>query len=589
VPLDLPDRIVFVVGKGGTGKTTAACAMALASADAGFPTHLLSTDPAHSIGDVLDDPRDLRTPLASRCTPRLTIEAFDPHAFGRALFAPAVPALSLLVEQGTWLDADDARAFLDLSLPGINEVMAALRIAELSETLDGRLVIDTAPTGHALRLFDAAAVLASWIAALDAMAEKADAVASAFAGRTVSHPARAIIQDWQARMHSFERALASAGFVVATREGTVVAAETGRLIAELNGRGLRHRATIVTGPGQPVENQSAVPLLDDPRGCDGLRDWWLAVNSADSTRPAAPALPANVHRTTAVRHWLQAEAPDLMLFAGKGGVGKSTCAAAVALLSARTAPTRLLSADPAGSLSEVLGTPVTSVPGVVNGVTAAQIDAAADFARLRDAYGSAVADIFTRLGIGGTGNLDQRVLQAIWGMAPPGLDEVMAVVRLMEEVAPGRRVILDTAPTGHFLNLLAIPGSGLDWTHALLRVLLNYRAATVLEGAARDVLTLARRLRAFRQALTDPGRTGVFLVTLDEPVVWNETRRLHESLILANIPVAALILNRTDAGPARGLPPLNPMPRIIRAPFHAAPVGTDRLLDFINGWEFLEL
>jgi len=595
VPLPLNERVIFVVGKGGVGKTTAACAMALASADRGEPTHLISTDPAHSIADVLGDTADLHRPTASTCSPQLTAEAFDARSYAQSLFTAARPALAMLVEQGTWLDAEDAQRFLDLSLPGVDEIMAALRIAELFDKNAGRIVVDTAPTGHTLRLLGAADTFDGWIAALHAMADKAGAVASAFAGRSISLPAEILIDEWSIRMQTFRRVLPAAGFVVVSREGSVVEAETVRLTRELRQRGLRLVATVVTAPSRlPVATGAAppiaaVPWLTDATGCDGLRGWWSAVGTPVASPPANTLVSPAIRRgSNAVQKWLQTEAPELLLFAGKGGVGKTTCAAAVALLSAQFTPTRLFSTDPAGSLGEVLDTPVTTAPTDVHGSTAVQIDAATDFARLRRDYGAAVEQVFAQLGIGGGAMLDRRVMASLWDMAPPGLDEIMAVVRLMEEIEPDRRIVVDTAPTGHFLNLLAIPGAGVEWTHALLRVLLKYRAAAVLEEATRDVLAIARQLRAFRDRLRDPARTGVVIVTLDEPVVWNETRRLHESLILANIPVAALILNRADAGPARGLPPLNPMPRIIRAPIHATPAGRDRLLDFVTGWEFLE-
>ena len=587
MPVSLNDRILLVVGKGGTGKTTAACAIALAAADRGEAVHLISTDPAHSLADVLEKADGRRDGAPVRCSPNLTTEAFDARAYAQSLFEPARQSLAMLVEQGSWLDSRDAESILDLSLPGVDEVMAALRIAELSEKHTGRIVVDTAPTGHTLRLLDAAAVFGGWIGTLQAMAEKSRAVATAFAGGPVRLPAEAVIEEWQARLHGFERALAGAGFVVVTRDEPVVEAETERLLAELRRRALAYRLTIVTAPAHSQDGRVAVAWLDRPRGCDGLRNWWSALGDAPvAPRPAAVSTARP--QSQAVRDWI-ANAPPLLLFAGKGGVGKTTCAASVALLSAQSSPTRLVSTDPAGSLQDVLGVPVGDTPTELHGVTAVQVDAAADFNRLRAEYREAVDRIFEQFGLGGAAALDQHVLESLWDMAPPGLDEIMAISRLMDAAAPGTRVVADTAPTGHFLSLLAVPGIGLGWTHAFLRMLLKYRAATVLEDASRKILEFSRRLRTFRDALTDPARTGAVLVALNDSVVWNETRRLHESLVLANIPVAALIVNRADAGLARDLPPLNPMPRVIRAPIHAMPAGPDRLLEFVTGWEFLEL
>lgn len=615
--LQLTERILFVVGKGGVGKTTAACALALASADRRQPTYLLSTDPAHSISDVLGEHSDLRSPTTVACSEWLTAEALDAAASARAFFDAAGPALVTLVEQGTYLEAADARTFLDLSLPGVDEVMAALRIAELFEIRPGSIVIDTAPTGHTLRLLDAARVLDGWISALTAMADKAGAVAAALLGRPVTLPAEALIEHWTLRKQSFERALSAAGFIVVTRDGAPVTAETDRLIDELRRRGLRHCATIITAPDGRHDGWITIPWLDNATGCDALRAWWAAAERSDTARhapynraggvvadddspadesvvsgrapvtaPAATAVAVG-HERESVREWLLSEAPGTLLFAGKGGVGKTTCAAAVSLLTGQAETVHLVSTDPAGSLGDVLETTIGRCDTPIGRVTAVQIDAAAELRRVRGEYGTRIEQVFARLGIGGAAVLDRRVIEALWDMAPPGIDEIMAVVHMLGDSETHRRTVVDTAPTGHFLNLLAAPRIALEWTHALLRVLLKYRAVASLDEASRNLLQFARDLRALGERLADPARTGVILVALDETVVWQETRRLHESLIIANIPVAALVLNRADAGPARGLPLLNPQPRIIRAPYHPAPAGRERLLEFVAGWEFL--
>ncbi|HEX9108090.1 MAG TPA: ArsA family ATPase, partial [Longimicrobiales bacterium] len=159
-----PRRFLFVVGKGGVGKTTAAAAVALHLADAGRPTHLVSTDPAHSVGDVFGVQLPAH-PIPSPCTDRLTLEELDARAYARAWSGRVAGPIAELVERGTYLDADDAHALTGLSLPGVDEVMGALRLVELAEGNADRIVVDTAPTGHALRLLDAGALIDGWAAA----------------------------------------------------------------------------------------------------------------------------------------------------------------------------------------------------------------------------------------------------------------------------------------------------------------------------------------------------------------------------------------------------------------------------------------
>ena len=129
----LTARFTFVVGKGGVGKTTAACAIALAAADAHSTTHLISTDPAHSLADVFQQTLT-SSPAPSDCNPDLLPEELDARAAAARWLERAQPALLDLIEKGTYLDAEDARALLDLTLPGVDEIMGAVRLAELAQS-----------------------------------------------------------------------------------------------------------------------------------------------------------------------------------------------------------------------------------------------------------------------------------------------------------------------------------------------------------------------------------------------------------------------------------------------------------------------
>jgi arsenite/tail-anchored protein-transporting ATPase len=243
----------------------------------------------------------------------------------------------------------------------------------------------------------------------------------------------------------------------------------------------------------------------------------------------------------------------------------------------------LYSTDPAGSLGDVLGVHVSAEPvEVAPGLRAMQIDAPAALAELRDEYHREIGELFDRIGLGGDAALDRRVALAIWGMAPPGVDEIAAVIGIIDAAGDGETIVIDAAPTGHFLRLIAMPGIALDWIHALMRILLKYRAAGTLDTLAQRLLTLARQLKSLQAALTDEERTGAFIVTLDEPLVAAETARLCRDLAAAGMPRAAMILNRAaGAGTAAG------SGRTIRAPRLAQPpVGVPRLREFARQWEF---
>jgi arsenite/tail-anchored protein-transporting ATPase len=595
-------RFAFVVGKGGTGKTTAAGALALEFADSGADTHLISTDPAHSLGDLFG--QDVTGVSVSACSPRLRLEEFDAPAAAAAWTARATEPVACIIERGTYLDGEDVAGFARLALPGVDEMMAVMRLGELSGP--ERVVVDTAPTGHTLRLLDAAATHAGLARALRAMAEKAAVVASALAGRSVRLQAESVIEELEHCVVAFrDDVLGRSRFVVVTRTDAVVTAETARLDAALRRRGLDVAITVVNGGGTvsppapapgPGEPAIAVSWLPDARGCGGLRAWrsaqadvsmvrlGVARESAAASREAAgSAGPSrDAQAGVAAAPWLAAGTRELLLFAGKGGVGKTTCAAAAALVLAASRDVLLCSADPAGSLDDVFAGTVTARGRAGPRLRVLQIDAEAEFERLRREYRPDVMDALSRIGLSDGASLDRNVIDALWELAPPGIDEFAALAALVAARHSGETVVLDAAPTGHFLRLLSMPALALDWTRQLMRIIVKYRVAGESGTAPEALLRTARELRALQALLGDARRAGVFVVTLAESMVEAETARLLDRLDEAGIAVAGLIENRVT-GVTGGREQTHRTR--IRAPLrHPPPVGGPALLDFAGEW-----
>jgi arsenite/tail-anchored protein-transporting ATPase len=574
----------FVVGKGGVGKTTTAGGLALGLADAGQAIHLLSTDPAHSVADLFQQPSGTR-PLTSRCTPRLVLEELDAAALAQRRLTALGPALREVIEAGTYLDAEDAESLVGAALPGLDEIGAALRIAELART-GVRLVVDTAPTGHTLRLLDSEITVAGWLAVFEAMAAKADTVASALVGRPVQLHAEAALRQLAQEMAAFATVLRHSDFVVVTGPGVVVRAETARLVRGLQARGLAVAGTVaVAWTGATAD--MLMPVRDDLVGCDALRDWWQAAGagSGAALAPAAPTgrgagrepraggrrTPADARAAAAVLN------RGLVVFAGKGGVGKTTCASALAVRFAEHGPVAVLGADPAGSLADVIGEGVA-------GLTVLDADAGEELERVRARYSEEVDAVFAAAGLDQAAGMDRAIIESLWDAAPPGIDELVAVGRLAAETPEGTRLILDTAPTGHFLRLMAMPELALDWTHRIMRILLKYRAVGGLDAPAGPLIRLAKRFRALRERLADPSRTAIVVVTLEEALVLAETRRLVQRLDGMGLSAAALLVNRAhlgEAGPVGDLPDLP----TFRAPVVREPVGADALRAFARAWE----
>ncbi|GAA3037407.1 ArsA family ATPase [Actinokineospora globicatena] len=225
----------------------------------------------------------------------------------------------------------------------------------------------------------------------------------------------------------------------------------------------------------------------------------------------------------------------VLLFTGKGGVGKTTLAAATAaLLAGRGHRTLVVSTDPAHSLADVLAVPLGPTPSRVDtALHAAHIDARA----LVDQSWPALREHLGRFAAGlGLAALDAEELTVL-----PGVDELLALTEVARLARTGEWdvVVVDCGPTAETLRLLALPeaiAAYLERSRA--RVLADVRAAAAV---ATD---LAEHLADLRSLLTDPATTGVRLVFTPERLVVAETRRTLAALALRGIHVDALIANR---------------------------------------------
>jgi len=251
-----------------------------------------------------------------------------------------------------------------------------------------------------------------------------------------------------------------------------------------------------------------------------------------------------------------------LLFTGKGGVGKTTAAAATALrLAGRGHKTLVLSADPAHSLADALGGLVIGdrPSEVAPGLMAAQIDGLARMTRYWTG-GSDWPTMTARLSAAlSEGGLDPIVAEELAVL--PGLDELMTLLALGEELAAGLydAVVVDCAPTGQTLRLLALPGvldrylERLYPTHqrmlASLGLLSRTRAAASSPARGREAVALAvhrlhESLAALTQILTDPAITRVRVVLTPESLALAEARRACTALALFGYTVDGVIVNR---------------------------------------------
>jgi arsenite-transporting ATPase len=241
----------------------------------------------------------------------------------------------------------------------------------------------------------------------------------------------------------------------------------------------------------------------------------------------------------------------VLLFTGKGGVGKTTASAATAALAAsRGSKTLVLSTDPAHSLADALGVPLGPAPTEVDtGLYGMQVDAQALFERTWRDVQAYLVDVLARAGV--------DALQAEELTVLPGAEEVLALLAVREQVASGLwdLVVVDCAPTGETLRLLALPDA-LTWyvekvfpaqRRALraVRPLLHRVSGPVVpqDGVFDAVERLHSQLLDVRSVLTAP-TTSVRLVLTPEAVVVAEARRTLTSLALYGYRVDGLVANR---------------------------------------------
>ena len=417
--------LIFYGGKGGVGKTTCASAFALAAlrrdrsafALSKRPARVLvvSTDPAHSLGDALDvklssTPRQIRRGLDA-------VELDAPRALARWL-QDHRRALGDILEHGTWLDSGDVDALLDLSFPGVDELVGLMEIERLASVKPyDFIVVDTAPTGHTLRLLAAPETVGVVAGVLDALqaqhrlirdrlarvahgpeaADRLIALLASQAGDTakrlrdrrqtsfhwVTLPEMMSVNESLDAMAALERAGIRVGEIIVNRVLPPARPcplcdrrreEEHRVLAVIRRR-LGQRRKVRTIPAELKEPRGVVALArigrrlaaklsttEDTKDTEvnSIRDFSSVSTVVESSERSA--------QTVAPESLPAIHGASLIFFGGKGGVGKTTVAAATALRVARASPGRrvlLLSTDPAHSLADVLAAPVSDAPAAV--------------------------------------------------------------------------------------------------------------------------------------------------------------------------------------------------------------------------------
>jgi arsenite-transporting ATPase len=580
-------RTTLVVGKGGVGKTTCATAIAIELAQRGERTLLISTDPAAALADVLGAPvRTSATPVENH--PNLDARQLDAAELRRDFLDAWREVIAQIIDRGTYLDREDVDGLVEAALPGADEIFALLALADvLAESTSAytRIIVDTAPTGHTLRLLALPDTFRALVSMLDAMQDKHRFMVRALTHRYRRDAADDFLDEMRQRIDALRAALtnsAALAAVLVTRAEPVVEVESRRYLDSLAALRVRIAAVIVNAAPQNAASytiDAAIPHFSVP-----LRTIELHDAAATRTKAVQPARLAALVRT-------------LTIVGGKGGVGKSTvsCALAIAATESYGGRTLLVSTDPAPSLADAFGESLAPwaredvehelTPDLV----VRQMDAGAAFARIRDDYQSRIDALFDGLvGRGIDVDRDRAILRDLLALAPPGIDELFALSLLGDALATRRfeRIIVDPAPTGHLLRLLDMPAIALDWTHRLMRMMLKYKDIVALGDTASELLAFAKRTRALATLLVDRERASLIVVALDEPVVRAETKRLSDAVVQRRIDLAAVVWNRVTRLPAP-LPETRAAAQFCAKELNPPPIGRSAIREWLRSWREL--
>jgi len=539
-----PTRILFFTGKGGVGKTSAACATAIALTDNGKRVLLVSTDPASNLDEVLGVALS-GAPTQVPNVPGLAALNIDPvqaaHDYRERVVAPyrgALPAAAIksIEEQLSGACTVEIAAFDEFSkLLGDPAATAAF----------DHVIFDTAPTGHTLRLLELPAAWSSFIDSNVGGTSCLGPLAGLNAHRLLYAASNAALRD-----------PAQTTLVLVTRAERSSLTEAERTRAELAELGVSNVCLIVNGVFQTRDASDATAVAMEARGraslgampaglrelrridvpllpfglvgIGALRKMGDLESGAFDSAPALPTSEFQGERLDALVDELAKRGKGVVMTMGKGGVGKTTVAARIASeLARRGFPVTLTTTDPAAHVEQA----ARELSQGASQLKVTRIDPALETRRYTE---EVLATAGSTLDAQGKALLAED-------LRSPCTEEIAVFRAFAETVAHGEDsfVVIDTAPTGHTLLLL-------DAAEAYHREVLRKAS-----GSPEAVQRLLPRLR-------DPAFTHVLLVTLPEATPIHEAMQLERDLARAEIRPFAWVVNQS-------LTPLNVTDPVLRS------------------------
>ena len=247
------------------------------------------------------------------------------------------------------------------------------------------------------------------------------------------------------------------------------------------------------------------------------------------------------------------QARKIVIFGGKGGVGKTTAAAAFALAFAQANPKQkvlVFSTDPAHSLSdsfdEEIGESKHGIAGIEN-LDGMEIDPGKWFEDLKTRYRTWTDELFESLSGGSRMEIkfDREAMRELVELTPPGIDEIAALGTISDLLDSERynTFVLDTAPTGHLIRFLELPQVALSWIRTFMKLLLKYKDVMRANQVAEELVALSKSIKKVIALLTDPERCEFVGVAIPERMSLEETADLAKSLEKLKVPLKKLLIN----------------------------------------------
>jgi arsenite-transporting ATPase len=526
--LERPPRNLFFTGKGGVGKTSVACATAIALAERGRRVLLVSTDPASNLDEVLESALG-GTPRPIARVPGLSAMNIDPEAAALAYRERVVgPYRGVLPEAALRSIEEQLSGACTVEIAAFDEFSKLLFDPSATADFD-HVAFDTAPTGHTLRLLELPAAWTSFLADNVGGTSCLGPLAGLKAQQALYAGARAALVDG-----------ARTQMVLVSRPEQAALREAERTRGELATLGITEQALVVNGifevqrrddpvavameergkaalAGMPAALRT-LPRTDLPLlafglvGIDALRMLFLPRAKVTPAAPVSASAVTPIPELSALLPELEAGGHGVIMTMGKGGVGKTTLAVRIArALVQRGHRVHLTTTDPAAHVAAAVGE-------AVEGLRVSRIDPVVETQRY--------ADEVLRTAGAGLDSAGRALLEE--DLRSPCTEEIAvfrAFARVVDEGEHGF-VVIDTAPTGHTLLLLDAAES---YHREVLRT-----AGTAPE----EVRSLLPRLR-------DPAFTKILLVTLPEATPVHEAASLQRDLLRAGITPFAWVINQS--------------------------------------------